>query len=187
METSVIVHRSNKEDGLKRIKNLSEYRIIRERFHLSEEDATALTVLRKLSSIVPESSRIIASDMAASFMHDKLHLAPDASAAVIRNIASWTRRNSFCKDFIVPHWIRHILPDDPKPSFLSAGEENISEIGSYLEIDRSIVPLIRHIISSHTPMMLRIDGKKQMEELFIFGKQLGECGIPVFILLGNHP
>ena len=184
MGTAVSVHR-HERDGLWLIRNSSEYRIIREMFQLSDDDTAALTVLRKLSSIVPESSRTIASDEAESFLHDKLHLTTDSSLAVIRNIAPWTRKNIFSKDFIVPHWIRHILPDDPKPSFISSAEADISEIGSYLEIDRSIVPLIRHIISSHTPMMLRIDGRKQLEELFIFRKQLGECGIPVFILDGT--
>ena len=185
METTFSVHRYDERDSLKRIRNSAEYRIIKESFLLSDEDAAALAVLRKISSIiVPTSSRTMDSDVAQSFIRDKLRFTSEELSAVMRDIASWT--GSICfSDFIVPHWIRHILPDDPKPSFLSAQREDISEVGDYLEIDSSVVPLLRHIISSHSPMMLRLDGRKVLEDLYIFRNQIAGYGIPVFILDGT--
>lgn len=184
METRFSVFRYSEEKGLRRIRNSAEYRIIKESFRLSDEDAAALTVLRKLSSIVPASSRTMDSDVAQSFIRDKLRFTSDELSAVMRDIASWT--GSICfSDFIVPHWIRHILPDDPKPSFISAQKEDISEVGDYLEMDSSIVPLLRYIISSHAPMMLRLEGRKVLEDLYIFCNQIAGYSIPVFILDGT--
>ncbi len=88
------------------------------------------------------------------------------------------------KHISIPSWIKHILPEDPMPSCLTAKDIPLSETAGYLEMDSHIASVIKHAISSRTPMMLRIETKLDLEDLYILKRALSEYGISAFILDG---
>lgn len=183
MEIVSRIHSILKDDGVERIKKSSTFQSIRSNFVLTEKEAIALAIIRQLSDSLPTDSCNMTQEQAEDIIKKRFGLGLDIKA-VMEAITSWTENGLVYKHISIPSWIKHILPEDPMPSCLTANNPHLSETAEYLEMDSHIASVIKHAISSRTPMMLRIETKFGLEDLYIIKKQLSEYGIPAFILDG---
>lgn len=183
METVSRNHGMMKDSGLDRLRKSAVFQSVRSSFSLDEDDAIALTIIRKLSDIFSHDRRKIETENASEIIRERFGLSTGIND-IMKTVASWAAYGNVYEHISIPSWIQNILPGDPMPSCLDAKELSLSETAGYLEMDSRIVSVIRHAISARTPMMLRIKTKLGLEDLYIIRRQLSEYGIPAFILDG---
>lgn len=176
-------HGMMKDRGLDRLRKSAIFQSIRSSFNLDEDDAFALTIMRKLSDILPHDNCKIELGNAEKIIRERFGLGSGIED-IMTAISSWAGHGMVYEHISIPFWIQNVLPDDPMPSCLAVKDFPLSETAGYLEMDSRIVSVIRHAIPARTPMMLRIKTKLGMEDLYIIRKQLAEYGIPAFILDG---
>ena len=172
-----------KDNGIERIRKSSIFQSIRSNFALTEKDAIALAIIRQLADSLPADLRAMTPEQAEEAIRKRLGSGIDIKD-VMEAISSWTENGMVYKRISIPSWIKHILPEDPMPSCLTAKDIPLSETAGYLEMDSHIASVIKHAISSRTPMMLRIETKLDLEDLYILKRALSEYGISAFILDG---
>lgn len=183
METVSRNRNMMKDSSIERIKRTSIFLSIRNSFNLTDKDAIALAIIRQLADSLPADLHAMTPEQAEEAIRKRLGSGIDIKD-VIEAISSWTENGMVYKHISIPTWIKHILLGDPMPSCLTTMDSPLSEAAGYLEMDSRIASVIKHAISSMTPIMLRIETKLGLEDLYIFRNHLAEHGISAFILDG---
>lgn len=140
-------HGMMKDRGLDRLRKSAVFQSIRNSFNLDEDDAFALTIMRKLSDILPQDNCKIEPGNAEKIIRERFGLGSGIED-IMTAISSWAGHGMVYEHISIPSWIQNVLPDDPMPSCLAVKDFSLSETAGYLEMDSRIVSVIRHAISA---------------------------------------